>query len=103
MVGDLERKITITISGDSLHFHRDTNFWFKTTFTLPAGKNPQELHATIRDCAEKESIGKVVVSIFKIEGEALTLLAMGDDAADMPKSFEATGGARYELRKVASN
>src|SRR5687767_3752262 len=33
MVGDLERKITITISDDSLHFYRDTNFWFNTMFT----------------------------------------------------------------------
>src|SRR5688500_2726449 len=22
-------KITVTIAGDSLHFHRDANFWFK--------------------------------------------------------------------------
>src|SRR5687767_12629863 len=59
VVGDKSnQKISITITGDSLHFHRDTNFWFKTTFTLPAGKNPQELHATIKDCAPpKESIG----------------------------------------------
>ena len=32
-----QQTITITITGNSLHFHRDTNFWFETTITLPAG------------------------------------------------------------------
>ena len=42
--------ITVTITGNSLHFHRDTNFWWKTTITLPADTNPRQLHATIKDC-----------------------------------------------------
>src|SRR5687767_9238951 len=41
-------KITITISSNSFHFHRDTNFWFETTITLPPGTDPQQLHATIK-------------------------------------------------------
>jgi uncharacterized protein (TIGR03067 family) len=100
MVGDqANQKIIITIAGDSLHFHRDPKFWFKTTFTLPTGTNPQELHATITDCAPPlDPVGKVVVAIFKIEGETMTLAAMGDDAAETPKTFE--GGTRYDLRKV---
>ena len=36
------QKITITITGNSLHFHRDTNFWFETTITLAAGKDPKQ-------------------------------------------------------------
>jgi len=97
-------KITITITGNSLHFHRDTNFWFETTITLPAGTDPQQLHATIKRCAPPESpIGKVVVAIFKIEDETLTLAAGGDGSEGAPKSFETTenqGLTRYELRKV---
>jgi hypothetical protein len=34
-------KITIMISSNSFHFHRDTNFWFETTVTLPPGTDPQ--------------------------------------------------------------
>ena len=41
-------KCTMTISGHSLYFFRETNFWFKTTFALPAGTDPQQLHATIK-------------------------------------------------------
>src|SRR5436190_4860225 len=63
------QKITITITGNSLHFHRDTNFWFETTMTLPAGTNPKQLHATIKDGAS--SVGQVVVAIFKIEDGTL--------------------------------
>ena len=105
VVGDRsDDRVTITITGNSLHFHRDTNFWFKTTFTLPAGTDPQELHATIKDCPPpRDSIGKVVVAIFKVEGGKLTLAAMGERTEEMPKSFEAAddeGWTRYELRKV---
>ena len=105
VVGDKSHdKITIMITGDSFHFHRDTNFWFETTITLPTGTNPQQLRATIKHSAPpEESNGKVVVAIFKIEDGTLTLAARGDGAEETPTSFEATedkGLTRYELRKV---
>src|SRR5262245_44603556 len=42
-------KCSITITGNSLHFYARTDFWYVTTFTLPAGTDPQQLHATIKD------------------------------------------------------
>ncbi|HKQ38668.1 MAG TPA: hypothetical protein VJ063_11365 [Verrucomicrobiae bacterium] len=97
--------ITITISSNSLHFHRDASFWFETTFTLPAGTDPKQLRATIKACApgQESSLGQVVVAIYKIEDGTLTLVALGDDDKERPKSFEAAevkGLSRYELRKV---
>ena len=95
--------ITITITGNSFHFHRDTNFWFETTIALPAGTDPQQLHATIKDNAPaqgRNAIGKVVVALFKIEGETLTLAARGDGSEETPISFEDEKVTRYELRKV---
>jgi uncharacterized protein (TIGR03067 family) len=91
-------KITITITGNSLHYHRNTNFWFKTTFTLPAGTDPKQLHATIKDSGGKDSIGQVVVAIFKIEDGTLTL-ATDNGAGEALKVFE-NAPNRYELRKV---
>ena len=102
MVGqEKDGKITITITGNALHFHRDTNFWFDTTMTVPAGKNPGQLHATIKACpsSQDSSIGKVVRAFFKIEDGTLTLATIGDDAEETPKGFE-EAGTRYELRKV---
>ena len=101
MVGqEKDGKITITITGNSLHFHRDTNFWFETTITLPAGKDPKQLHATIKNSSPPtNSIGQVVRAFFKIENGTLTLATIGDDAEETLKGFEAAG-TRYELRKV---
>jgi uncharacterized protein (TIGR03067 family) len=96
-----QQSITIAITGDALHFHRDTNFWFKTTVTLPAATNPKQLHATIRACppSQRDSLGQVVRAFFKVEDDKLTLATIGDDVDDTPKSFDAAG-TRYELRKV---
>ena len=102
LVGDQEhQKITVTITGNSLHFRRDANFWFDTTIILPAGKDPKQLHATIKACPppQADSIGKVVRAFFKIEQATLILATIGDDAEETPKGFEAAG-TRYELRKV---
>ena len=102
MVGqEKDGKIAITITGDSLHFHRDTNFWFETTITLPPGKEPKQLHATIKNCppSQAASMGQVVRAFFKVEDGTLTLATMGDDEEETPKSFEAAPN-RYELRKV---
>ena len=94
--------ITVTVTGNSLHFHRDTNFWFETTITLPAGTEPQQLHATIKRGAN--SIGQVVVVIFKIEDGTLTLAGIRtpDSAPEPPINFDSenTMSGGFELRKV---
>jgi uncharacterized protein (TIGR03067 family) len=99
-------KITIKISGDSLYFHERSNFWWDTTFSLPAGKDPQQLHATIKRSADgDDSTGKVVIAFYILEDGALTLggIRDKDSTAPWPKSFDAaedTMTGRYELRKV---
>ncbi len=102
--GPPQERITIKVSGNSLHFHRDTNFWFETTIALPAGTNPQQLHATIQHSAPPEqSNGQVVVAIFKIEGGKLTLVTGGGGVDDPPTHFDVAENkalTRYELRKV---
>ena len=101
-----DNKVTITITGDSLYFHERSNFWWDTTFTLPAGKDPQQLRATIKRSADgDDSTGKVVVAFYKIEDGALTLggIRDKDSTAPWPKSFDATEDTmtgRYELRKL---
>jgi uncharacterized protein (TIGR03067 family) len=100
-VGDPARqKITITITGNSLHFHRDTDFWFETTIALPAGTSPKQLHATIKGCppSQADSIGKVVGAIFKIEDGTLTLGAY--DMSDEPPETFASATNHYVLKKV---
>src|SRR5438094_7815358 len=92
-------KCSITITGNSLHYRAGTN-WYKTTFTLPAGTDPQQLHATIKDCAPptNNAVGKVVFAIFKIEEGTLTLAE--DDMSDEPPKNFPSASSRYTLKKV---
>src|SRR2546421_10474240 len=92
-------KCFITITGNSLHYRVGTN-WYKTTFTLPAGTDPQQLHATIKDCSPptNNAIGKVVFAIFKIEDGTLTLAE--DDMSDEPPKTFPGASSRYNLKKV---
>ena len=92
------RKCSLTITGNSLHCYRDSNYWFETTITLPAGTNPQQLHATIKDTSHRSHTGQVVVAIFKIENGTLTLAA--SDHGETPKNFEDELDSLYVLRKV---
>lgn len=110
VIDDAPQKITVTITGNSFHFHRDTNFWFDTTITLPAGAEPKQLLATIKGVppSQESSIGKVVGAIYKIEDGTLILATGGRDSSPegTPKSFEATddnGLTRFELKKVQPN
>jgi uncharacterized protein (TIGR03067 family) len=93
----------ITITGNSLHFYARTDYWYETTFTLPAGTDPQQLHATIKDGVDfqtdgRASTGSVVAAIFKLESGTLTL-AVAPSPYKPPKNFHSTG-ARYVLKKV---
>ena len=71
---------SVTISGNSLHFRARLDFWYETTFTIPAVANPQQLHATIiKDSSQRQrDIGKVVVALFKIEDGTLTFGVIDD-------------------------
>lgn len=100
------RKITLTIAGNSLHFYRDTNHWFDTTFTLPPSTVPQQLHATIKGAPESwNAIGQVVFAIFKIVDGTLTLSGIPSRDEKPPESskvfdFEDKEMFHYEFRKV---
>jgi len=88
---------SITITGNSLHFYARTDFWFETTFALPAGTDPLQLHATIKNSAPPTNgIGDVVFAIYKIEDGTLTLAVEGNEP---PKTF-AGASAHYNLKKV---
>ena len=92
-------KCAITITGNSLHYQVGTD-WFATTFVLPENTNPQQLHATIKDCWPplKEGVGKVVYAILKIEDGTLTL-AETDGSDEPPESF-ASASSHYVVKKV---
>ncbi len=95
----------MTISGNAIHFRAREDFWFETSFTLPADTDLQQLHATIiKDSSrEQEDIGKVVVALFKIENGTLTLGVI-DDFEGPPTGPVTTGWDRafdrYYLKRA---
>ena len=85
---EAEGKCTMTITGNSIHFQgSNTNEWYKTTYTLPAGTDPQQLRATITGCPQPDYIGKVGLSIFKIEDGTLTLVGHEPGCAGRPENL----------------
>jgi hypothetical protein len=92
-------KCSIIITGNSLYY-RNSAGWFRTTFTLPVGTDPPQLHATIKACSppSTNAIGTVVFAIFKIEDGTLTLAE--DDMSDQPPKTFASASSRYSVRKV---
>jgi hypothetical protein len=92
-------KCSIIITGNSLHY-RNSKSSYKTTFTLPAGTDPQQLHATIHEAwpPSSNAIGTVVLAIFKIEDWTLTLAE--DDMSDKPPKSFASALSRYSVRKI---
>ncbi len=91
-------KCSINITGNSLLYRAGTNWW-KATFTLPAGTDPEQLHATIKQSSpSRNGIGTVVFAIFKIEDG--TLLLAEDDGSDKPPKAFADASSRYTVKKV---
>jgi hypothetical protein len=92
-------KCSITITGNSLHY-RNRSSLYKTTFTLPSGTHPQQLHATIKEVSPPSSgaIGTVVFAIFQIEDGTLSLAE--DDMSDRPPKTFASATSRYNLKQV---
>ena len=91
----------MTITGNSLHWDSG----YQATFTLPASTGPQQLRATIKDSPDKttNTIGKVVVAIFKIEDGTLTLALNQDTEGPPPNAFPSDRDgplACYYLKKV---
>lgn len=85
-------KIAVTITGNSLRFQGfSTNDWYETTFTLPPGTEPPQLHATIKNCPQKDYIGMEVFAIFKIADGTLTLVGIQAPAKEPPPTFEKGG------------
>jgi uncharacterized protein (TIGR03067 family) len=92
---EAEGKCSMRITGDSIRFQGvNKDEWYKATFTLPAGTNPQQLAAKITDCAQPDFVGKSGYAIFKIEDGKLTLTGNKPGSPDAPKSFEGDSAAR---------
>lgn len=96
-------KCWITISGNVLNFYAREDFWFETTFTLNTQTDPPQLLATIVKDHGNTDVGSVVLAIYKIEGDTLTLVVSKGTDVPPPKAFASDPDSvlgRYELVRV---
>ncbi len=93
-------KCSIAITNNALLYRAGTN-WFQTSFTLPKGTDPRQLHATITGSSQPNdnSIGSVVTTIFKIEDKTLTLVTFHGSEKPSPEVFDNVPG-RYIVKKA---
>jgi hypothetical protein len=92
---------TLTITGSSLRYQGPKpEEWYEAKFTLPDGKYPQELHATITGCPRKDEVGSKVVAIFRIEDGTLSLAGADPDSDYAADPFEDNPRFRYKLKQV---
>jgi hypothetical protein len=88
-------KATLTFTGNKIDFKGgDEREWYKATFVLPRGSEPQQLVSTVTDCPFPSYIGKTSFSILKIEEETLTLVGNEPGEPDFPTTLKGTAMSR---------
>jgi hypothetical protein len=94
-------KYKVTIAGDALRYQGPkAEEWYEAAFTLPEGKFPLQLHATITGSPRKDEIGAKVVAVFKVEGATLSLAGYDSHAPAGWDPFDENEQFLYVLRKV---
>ena len=79
----------MTISGQSLRYDQpnreESTFWFETELSFPEAEGPPQFHARIVDnnSEDRPHIGTVIVTIYELEGEKLTL-GVVEDYVELP-------------------
>ena len=101
---EAEGKCTMTITGNSIDFQgSNKDEWYRTIFTLPLATDPKQLRATITDCPQPDYVGKVALSIFKIEDGTLTLVGHAPGAPEAPQTFDGDKTSRSFVFKKAQS
>jgi hypothetical protein len=91
----------LTITGDALRYQGPkAEEWYEAKFTLPEGKFPLQLHATITGSPRKDDVGAKVTAVFKIEDGTLSLAGYDANAPAGWDPFDENEQFLYELRKV---
>jgi RNA polymerase sigma factor (sigma-70 family) len=86
---------SMMLQGTNLTFHgADPNEWYKASFSLNETTNPKQFVATITDCPAPQYVGKVSHSLYKIEGNTLTISGNEPGNPEIPTSFDGQGGSR---------
>lgn len=94
---------SVTVTGHTLKFSAREDFWYETTITIPEAEQPQ-FYATIVKSSAEHDEGRVVVALYQVGEDTLTLGVVEDfdEAPTEPATREWDWIADiYELERAA--
>ena len=77
------------ITGNRLEFRgANPQEWYKGTFSLPQNTDPRQLVGVIEECPFPQYVGKTACSIYKLDGDRLTIAGHEPGSGSTPDNFE---------------
>jgi uncharacterized protein (TIGR03067 family) len=84
---------TFVISKGKVEIKGPESIFYSGTMTLNNKTNPKQAEFKIENCSQPEYVGETSLSIYKLEGNKLTLVASEPGSMSRPAYFESGGGA----------
>jgi uncharacterized protein (TIGR03067 family) len=91
--GDYGGEWTFVISNGKVEVKGPESIFYSGTVTLDDKKNPKQADFKINNCSQPDYIGETALSIYKLEGNKLTLVASEPGSMYRPTYLESGGGA----------
>jgi uncharacterized protein (TIGR03067 family) len=93
---------SLVIQGSNLEFHsKDTNYWFKATFSLREDTNPKQLIAIVTEGPDPQNVGKTANAIYQIQDGTLTITVNEPGDPAVPAGFDAPGADKFVFKQKA--
>ena len=94
---------SLVIHGSNLDFHsKDTNYWFKASFSLREDTNPKQLIAVITEGPDPQDVGKTANAIYQIQDGTLIIAVNEPGDPAVPASFDAPGADKFVFKQQAN-
>ena len=90
--GEYGGQWAFVFSGDKVEVKGPESEYYSGTVTLNTKTNPKQADFKIDKCSMPEYVGETSLSIYKLEGNKLTLAATEPGSMSRPAYFDSTGG-----------
>ena len=91
--GDYSGQWTFVISNGKVEIKGPDSIFYSGTMTLNTKTNPKQADFKINNCSQWEYVGETALSIYKLNGNKLAVVASEPGSMSRPGSFESGYGA----------